>query len=74
MSLALINKKFDELNKKEKEIHDYFDPINIHKNQHPNIKDLRDDYNDDFKNYGFNRSQLKENQHDLDEVSKNQPS
>ncbi|KRX04612.1 hypothetical protein PPERSA_04427 [Pseudocohnilembus persalinus] len=73
MSLALVNKKFDVLNEKERKLHNYYDPVNKHTKQHPNIEDIREDYKEDFKNYGFNRFQVKEFQHDEEEINRNIP-
>jgi hypothetical protein len=59
MSISFVNRKFEALAAKEKAVNDYYDPLNRKGKQHPNIKDLRDDYNEDLQNYGFSKYQLK---------------
>ena len=53
MGLRLIEKKFQDLEKEEKEIHDYFDLNKKHKNQHPWLDEMRKDYKNDMKNFGI---------------------
>ena len=59
MSLSLVNQRFDKLSRKEEELNQYFDVLKQTSNQHPYIKDLRDDYKDDLANYGFSKQELK---------------
>ncbi|EAR85520.2 hypothetical protein TTHERM_00442700 (macronuclear) [Tetrahymena thermophila SB210] len=68
MSLTIIYRKLQELKEKEKKIQDFYDPVKVHKFQHPHIQDLRDDYQEDIQNYGFSRFAFKEeNEASLDE-------
>jgi hypothetical protein len=48
MSLTLLNRKFENLHEREKEINQYFDPVKAHNKQHPNIQDLRDDHKEEI--------------------------
>lgn len=48
-----INKKFENLAKKEQSINSLYDPKGIEKSKrHRHFVDLYQDYNDDLKNYG----------------------
>ncbi|CAD8106161.1 unnamed protein product [Paramecium sonneborni] len=59
MSLTLLNKKYQALMQREKQIEDHFDPVVRHKKQHHNIEDLRQDYQEDLENYGFSKQSFK---------------
>ncbi|CAD8190022.1 unnamed protein product [Paramecium octaurelia] len=59
MSLTLLNKKYQALMLREKQIEDHFDPVGRHKKQHHNIEDLRQDYQEDLENYGFSKQSFK---------------
>ncbi|CAD8187526.1 unnamed protein product [Paramecium octaurelia] len=59
MSLTLLNKKYQALMLREKQIEDHFDPVVRHKKQHHNIEDLRQDYQEDLENYGFSKQSFK---------------
>ncbi|CAD8103159.1 unnamed protein product [Paramecium sonneborni] len=59
MSLTLLNKKYQALMLREKQIEDHFDPVIRHKKQHHNIEDLRQDYQEDLENYGFSKQTFK---------------
>lgn len=59
MSISFINRKFEALAQREKAVNDYYDVLQRKGKQHPNIKDLRDDYREDLENYGFSKNQLK---------------
>ena len=48
MSFSILNKKFDELNDKEKKIQSTFNVIGTNKYQHRYIKDLKDDFKEEM--------------------------
>jgi len=49
-----INRKFEALEKKEKQLNAYYDPQGSEKNKrHRHFIDIYQDYNEDMKNYGY---------------------
>merc|ERR1712012_1007477 len=58
MGLRLLEKKFDELERKELEIYNYYDLNNKTSKRHVWIDDLKQDYQRDIKNFAFPRYNL----------------
>jgi len=58
MGLRLLERKFKALEEDERRIYDYYDLQKPHKKQHVWIKELRDDYEEDIKNFAFPRYNL----------------
>lgn len=58
MGLRLLERKFKALEEEERRIYDYYDLQKPRKNQHVWIKELRDDYTEDIKNFAFPRYNL----------------
>jgi predicted dithiol-disulfide oxidoreductase (DUF899 family) len=55
MGLRMIENKFKALEKREKELYEYFDVTRKHKRQHPWIEDIKEDFKLDLQNFGKSR-------------------
>jgi hypothetical protein len=58
MNLNLINRKFIELQKKQDELNDYFNPLKPGIKHHIHIRDLKRDYLDEIEIYGFSSQRM----------------